>query len=394
MPSHRVGEGEPGGRVVRVTVRSQALAATAARVEAVADEVRATAQRLASVAARVRPPPVWRPDDAAVFAQWLRLEAEATRAIGPVGAWGEAAGLDALALHLRSAARVYAAVEASVSAVLAGVGSGADLAGRGGWLTDGTAMPAVTVVPATLALDRLHGFRHAADLVAAGEGLDGGRVRVVEVVRGDGGSAWVVVVPGTQEWSPHPGANPFDVTTDVRAVTGGATLAAAGVAAALEVVRSRAGARSSPADPVLLVGHSQGGILAAALASDPGFTRRHRVTHVVTSGSPVGLFPVPSTTRVLSVERGDDPVPRLDLTPNPDRSSWVTVRTPRDGLPVDVRTHRLEGYVGVLRVAEAAPRGTVAGLDAWQASAGAVLGRPVRSVSELRVERGWQNPRS
>jgi hypothetical protein len=81
MPSHRVGEDEAGGRVVRVTVRSQALAATAARVEAVADEVRATAQRLASVAARVRPPPVWRPDDAAVFAQWLRLEAEATRAV-------------------------------------------------------------------------------------------------------------------------------------------------------------------------------------------------------------------------------------------------------------------------------------------------------------------------
>jgi len=87
-------------------------------------------------------------------------------------------------------------------------------------------------------------------------------------------------------------------------------------------------------------------------------------------------------------------VPRLDLTPNPDRSSWVTVRTPRDGLPVDVRDHRLEGYVATLRVAEAAPRGTVAGLDAWQASAGGVLGRPVRSVSELRVERGWQNPRS
>ena len=35
----------------------------------------------------------------------------------------------------------------------------------------------------------------------------------------------------------------------------------------------------------------------------------------------------------------------------------------------------------VLRVAEAAPRGTVAGLDAWQASAGAVLGRPVPPVN-------------
>ena len=69
-----------------------------------------------------------------------------------------------------------------MSAVLAGVGAGADLAARGGWLTDGTAMPAVhRRAAATLALDRDQGFRHAADLVAAGEGLDGGRVRVVEI---------------------------------------------------------------------------------------------------------------------------------------------------------------------------------------------------------------------
>ena len=104
----------------------------------------------------------------------------------------------------------------------------------------------------------------------------------------------MVVVPGTQEWSPRAGANPFDLTTDVRAVTGDATLAAAGVAAALDLAAAGRVGRSTAADPVVLVGHSQGGILAAALASDAGFTARHRVTHVVTSGSPVGLFPVPA----------------------------------------------------------------------------------------------------
>ena len=35
------------------------------------------------------------------------------------------------------------------------------------------------------------------------------------MVRGDGGSAWVVVVPGTQPWSPRAGGNPFDLTSDV-----------------------------------------------------------------------------------------------------------------------------------------------------------------------------------
>ena len=96
---------------------------------------------------------------------------------------------------------------------------------------------------------------------------------------------------------------------------------------------------------------------------------------------------MPPSTAVLSVERGDDPVPRLDLSPNPDRPSWVTVRTPSTGPAVDVRAHRLEGYVATLRVAESAPRGTIDGLDAWQATAGGVLGRPVRSVSEVLIER-------
>jgi hypothetical protein len=368
-------------------VRSGALVATAARLEALADEVRDDAHALAVVAAHVAPAPVRGPGGLSLLAQWVRLEGEATGVVGLGGAWGEGLALDVLALHLRAAARVYAQVEASVAAVLSGVGAGADLVARGGWLADGPPVPRVTMVEATLVLDPDSGFRGAADLVAAGEALGGGRVRVVEVVRGDGGSAWVVVVPGTQEWSPHAGSNPFDVTTDVRAVTGDATIAAAGVTAALDLARARAGPRSTAADPVVLVGHSQGGILAAGLASDPAFTRGNRVTHVVTTGSPVGLFPVPPSTAVLSVERGDDPVPRLDLSPNPDRPSWVTVRSPGTGPPVDLGAHRLEGYVATLRVAEAAPRGTVVGLDAWQASAGVVLGRPVRSVSELVVER-------
>ena len=284
----------------------------------------------------------------------------------------------------------YVEVEAAVSALLRGVSAGTDLAGRGGFLTERPGSVVVTAVEPTLPVDPQRGLLGAAGLVGAGRGLDGGRVRVVEVSAGDGGSAWLVVVPGTQEWSPRPAANPFDVTTDLRAMTGDQTLAAAGVTAALARARA-ASARSTPSDPVLLVGHSQGGILAAALAADPGFREDHRVTHVLTTGSPVALFPVPSGVRVLSVEHGDDPVPRLDLTPNPASASWVTVRSPRHGTGLDVGSHRLEGYVRTVGVLEAAPRGTIAGLDAWQASAGGFLGRPVRSVSEFRIERGWQN---
>jgi PGAP1-like protein len=414
---------------VKVTVRSDALFATAGRVSELAEEVGEEAARLAGALAAAGPPSA-RGDagGAALVALWVRLEVEAVGVVGPGGAWGEALALDVLASALRGAARVYVEIEQAVVGVLGAVAAGADLAARGGWLRDsrpagGPMAPGgadgvraaepgdpglgggATVEGVTVrAVDpTLHGplagdalvpgrARHLADLVAAGEDLDGGRVRVLETAGPDGGAAWVVVVPGTQQWSPRAGANPFDLTTDVRALTGEATLAAAGVTAALDLARSRSG-RAGPDDPVLLVGHSQGGILAAALASDPAFRREHRVTHIVTSGSPVALFPVPASTRVLSVEHGDDPVPWLDLTPNPAGASWLTVRAPAAG-PVDVSRHGLAGYVETLRTLEGAPRGTVSGLDAWQASAGAFLGAPVRSVSEVVVERGWQNPRS
>ena len=395
---------------MRVTVRSEALTATALRVSAVADEVREDAALLAWALARAGPPRVRGPDDLALLARWVRVEGEAVMAVGPGGAWGQALALDTLAARLRVAARVYAEGERGVAGVLAAVATGADLAARGGWLADGLGTgtargdgvaPSVVVraVPTTLEgplaptspdPGRVPGL---ADLVAAGEGLGGGRVRVLETSRPGGGSAWVVVVPGTQEWSPRAGPNPFDLTTDVRAFSGESTLAAAGVAAALTLARSRSG-RATVDDPVLLVGHSQGGILAAALASDPGFAREHRVSHLVTTGAPVGLFPVPSRVRVLSVEHADDPVPRLDLTPNPAHATWLTLRSPAAAQPVDVDRHGLDGYVATVRLLEGAPRGTISGLDGWQASAGAFLGAPVRSVSEVVVERGWQNPRS
>jgi pimeloyl-ACP methyl ester carboxylesterase len=199
-------------------------------------------------------------------------------------------------------------------------------------------------------------------------------------------------VPGTQEWSPVAGANPFDLTTDVRSVTREqGTVAAAGVVAALDRARAASG-RSSPEDPVLLVGHSQGGILAAALACGPDVLNGHRVTHVLTTGAPVGLFPVPESVRVLSVEHADDPVPALDLTPNPSTPSWVTLRS-GDGPPVVLRRHALDEYVRTMRGTVGGAAGADPATAAWEDSAEAFLGLPVRAVTEVVVTRGWQNPR-
>ncbi len=376
-------------------VRSAVLVAGAREVEEVAEVVLGLARLLSAVLARTSPP-TSAGVDADVVLLWARAEAAGARSIGPGGALREVLALRSLAEGLHGAARLYAEVEAGVSAMLRGVADGADLAARAGWLVDGDGPPVIRPVVAAATPVRL---RTAGDVVALGRGLGGGRVRVVEVARGDGlGSAWVVAIPGTQVWDPRPGPNPFDVTTDVRALTGDPTVAAAAVVAALDLATARAGrSRSAGSDPVLLVGHSQGGILAAALAGDPTFAARHAVTHVVTTGAPVGAFMVPEHVQVLSVEHADDPVPALDLTPNPARPSWHTLRTSGSGLPLDPSAHDLDRYVVTVAAAEGAHAGPGAGIEgvtSWRVSAGAFLGGRVRSVSEFEVERGWQNPRS
>jgi pimeloyl-ACP methyl ester carboxylesterase len=78
-----------------------------------------------------------------------------------------------------------------------------------------------------------------------------------------------------------------------------------------------------PDDPVLLAGHSQGGMEAAALLHrGSGF----HVTHVVTAGSPLAqVHGYPPGSHVLSLENRGDVVPLLDGADNPDTRQQVTV---------------------------------------------------------------------
>jgi pimeloyl-ACP methyl ester carboxylesterase len=79
-----------------------------------------------------------------------------------------------------------------------------------------------------------------------------------------------------------------------------------------------------PHDPVLVVGHSLGGMEAASLlAHDSGF----HITHVVTAGAPIaGVSGYPAGSHVLSLENQGDVVPLLDGQDNPDSVAQVTVR--------------------------------------------------------------------
>ena len=144
-------------------------------------------------------------------------------------------------------------------------------------------------------------------------------VRTLE--RPDGTRAFIVDIPGTKNWN-LPGDSTYlnDLGTNVHVLAGDVTAREKAIALALE----KAGASST--DPVMLVGHSQGGMVAAQAAHDKGSADfGFNVTHVVTAGSPVGRVDVPDDVQVLSLENRHDITPRLDAVDNPDRPNWTTV---------------------------------------------------------------------
>src|SRR5262249_49728147 len=114
-------------------------------------------------------------------------------------------------------------------------------------------------------------------------------VDVRKVVGPDGTVAYIVDIPGTRVWNP-----PWQ-STDSASDRGGRGGRMAGSETVLqkgvEDAMRRAGI--GPNDPVMLVGHSQGGIVAARAAEAWAASGEFTVTHVVTAGSPVGRIPVP-----------------------------------------------------------------------------------------------------
>lgn len=156
------------------------------------------------------------------------------------------------------------------------------------------------------------------------------QIRIQEV-RGSDGCApvFIVHIPPTQggltsrdAWGAQ--GNPLGWDQNPRLVAGQDTASLAAVRTAMEAAGVPRGSR------VLLVGHSQGGIIAAHLAADPTFSATtgapgtYDVTHVLAVGSPVQtVVPALATTQVVSVSHGPvalgpwtstgDLVPALDL---------------------------------------------------------------------------------
>ena len=322
-----------------------------------------------------------------------------------------AGGLDDLAWRTRLAVTGYRVAEeeaalaarlarASVVTVSRGLQTVGDPAGL---LRDGRPAPAVPVPVDAESRIEIHDLAS----VLTSQSLLSGHpvVRVIEIPQPDGASAWVLQIPGTQVWHPRAGPVAHDLTSDVRLMgheTGVLTRAALD---ALGQAQAHSG-RLDRDDPVMVTGHSLGGIAAMSIGADPTARERFRITHVVTAGAPVGHFTAPDDLVVLSLEHADDVVPRADLTANPDRPNWTTVRREVPGgrmlLPGSGPSeHGALTYRETARLAAvAAATGSHSSLAAWSASAAPFFVRssvgspgagPGQRVRDYRVARVTQS---
>lgn len=153
-----------------------------------------------------------------------------------------------------------------------------------------------------------------------GTGAPAGTLAVERVTHDDGTTSWTVLVPGTQ--SLVSATHPFDGLSDLELMAHEASELTDAVTQALDEAGAGAG------EPVVLVGHSLGGIAAVALASSPAFAEKHRVGGVVTAGAPTATFDTPRGVPVLHLENDEGLVAATDgrsSAENPATADRVTV---------------------------------------------------------------------
>lgn len=144
----------------------------------------------------------------------------------------------------------------------------------------------------------------------------------IKLVRADDGSEhWVVSLPSTQEWLDAGGEGAMNDGKNNLGLMLNGDLQTQFERAALRAMQE---AGMADGDPVVFTGFSQGGILAAKLASSGDLP--YDPIGVITNGSPVDGFDVPSDVPVVAFQHSNDIVPKLDGNfGGSDRDNYTTV---------------------------------------------------------------------
>lgn len=327
----------------------------------------------------------------------LALFGETARVVGPEKAAQLAGATGAVAGKAAVRSGVVEVATTAVSAVARGQAGGlptlhpvpGGAAALSGLLTGPAGTAVVTPVVTPVQQPAPHGLADVMQLVAtsyggsAAPGTEPGTVTVQRLDRPDGTRSWVVAVPGTQTMAMS-GTVPTDMGTNLRLEAGLADTMTAGVLAAMRQAGIPAG------QPVTLVGHSQGGMVAMNVAAKAG--KEFTVGAVVTAGSPDVPAQLPSTVPVIRMEHVEDGTARLDGAPTRVTPQVTAIsRELADdgtGAPSWGDAHGIQNYVETgRRVDEAAAQvpGSIPGVDALDG----VLGGPgtVATTSQYVIRR-------
>jgi hypothetical protein len=191
-------------------------------------------------------------------------------------------------------------------------------------------VPSSATAPADLA-GLIHHLGEVNELSDADHPEHNGTIEIQTITAPDGSVSHVVYLPGTDDMATTPWSQDGDVRdlgTNLLLVSGQDNGYQHGILEAMAQAGIRAG------QPVVLVGHSQGGMEAAAILaqandqSQNGGGAPYTITNVVTAGAPTAQLDggFPRGSHVLSLENEGDVVPLLDGEDNPDSAEQVTVR--------------------------------------------------------------------
>ena len=159
----------------------------------------------------------------------------------------------------------------------------------------------------------------------------------IDSFKTESGRDLVVYIPGTQS-SKLAGENVFNVGSNISVMTS-TELAASELA----VRQSLEKLKITDSDRFILIGHSQGGIIASNLA----ISGDYQTAGLISVGAPIAHqeLDIP----VVSIEHANDIVPALSGQTNPISETWVTVQNSPEAETI-VDAHSMNTYIETARL--------------------------------------------